>query len=1094
MQFHLPPLLSLTSRKLTPTLLLFTLACTCVSAQTKLFYQPALSQDHIAFNYAGDLWVADRDGSDPRRLTIADGNESNPVFSADGKTIAFSGNYDGNTDVFTVPVTGGIPKRLTWHPDPDRALGYHPTDGRIVFGSNRALTTRGHQHLYLVSPDGGYPERLSVPTAWNATYSPDGNYLAYNPLPAAFTQWKNYRGGRFSRIWIQNLADDSVVEIPTEGSNDVQPQWVGGKVYFRSDRAGEFNLFVFDPATKQVEQLTEYKDFPILDLGADAGALIWARGGELELYNPTTKRTTTLGLDIQADILEVRPKFVSGRQHLRSMGLSPDAERIVADFRGEILTAPVDKGYVKNLTNTPGAHETYPEWSPDGRTIAYFSDASGEHALHLYDVAGGNAREVRLNGTGFYAHPHWSPDSKNLAFVDNGRNLYTINVASGTTTKVAMDDNFFPGAYRDLFGSWSHDGKWLAYSKITATNFQQAYVYDLATKTSTAVSDGYSNVIEPTFSADGKYLYLSASTDAGPAINWFQQSNNDGQVTNAIFLVTLQKETVSPFKSQDDEVAIEQESGDGEEEPDEDEEDSDDDDDDDDDEAEALVIDLEGIQQRIIDVPIEVGNHDNLAATESGLLFITRTETGNKMMHFSVEDREASEVMDADGFQLSPGGGKMVVSTNGGFYVGDTGAKAEDQLDLSGLRVKIDPKAEWRNVFNEAWRVNRDFFYDPDMHGVDWGAAKEKYEPFLEHVNTQRDLYEVMTWLMSDLGVGHHRFSSPNELADSPDDVSGGVLGADLAVENGRYRIKKIYGGLNWNPDLRSPLTEPGVNVSEGEYILAVDGRDVAGTDNIHRFFEDKANRLVRLTISPNADGSDARVVEVTTIEDEYQLRNRAWVEGNLARVTEATNGRVAYVYVPNTAGAGHQYFKRYFYPQVDREAIIVDERFNGGGQIADYYVELLSRPYQNSWTYRYGNTQQGPLAAIHGPKVLLANEMAGSGGDLFPYLWRSYGLGPIVGKRTWGGLVGVLGYPEFIDGGSVTAPNVAFWDKDGYRVENEGVAPDIDVDQFPADMKDGRDPQLERAISEILKMLDENPPVERAQPEFEKRGAGLRR
>lgn len=1071
-------------------LLLATLLCTSVSAQTKLLHQPTLSQTHLAFTYANDLWVANRDGSQPRRLTIDEGRERNPVFSRDGQTIAFSAQYDGNTDVFTIPVAGGVPERLTWHPDPDSPTDFHPTDGRILFGSPRHIATRGHNHLFLMSPDGGHPEDLGIPTAHNATFSADGKYVAYNPLPEAFTQWKNYRGGRFSRIWIQQLSDNSVVEIPTKGSNDVQPQWVNGLVYFRSDRDGEFNLYSFDPKSKKVEKLTSLTDFPILDLGAGAGSLIVEQAGFLHTFDPATKRLTKLNINIQTDLLEVRPRIVSGRQHLRSMTISPNGKRVVADYRGDILTAPASKGDVQNLTMTPGTHESYPEWSPDGTTIAYFSDASGEHQLHLYDVATKKAREVILSGAGFYAHPHWSPDSKKVAFVDNSRALYVLTVASGKVLKVDQDDTYFPGVYRDLFGSWSHDSEWLAYSKKLPTNFERAYVYELSSSKSTPVSDGYSNVTEPIFSKDGKYLYLSVSTDAGPIVDWFQQSNNDADISNSIYLLTLQSETISPLKKRNDQEVLD--AAEEEESDDEEEEDDDDDEKDDDDEAEEkLRIDFSDINQRIVDLPMSPGQYGNLTATEDGLLYISSNDEGAKMMHFSLEELEAKEVMEADGFSVSGSGKKMLVSHQGSHFIGDTGKKASDRLDVSGMRVKSDPRAEWANVFQEAWRVNRDFFYDPNMHGVDWEAARKKYEPFLADVTTQDDLYEVMRWMMSELGVGHHRFSGPAPLTDRPEYIPGGLLGADLEVANGRYRIKKIFGGLNWNPDLRSPLTEPGVNVKEGEYIIAVNGMDVVGTDNFYRFFEDKAGHLVTLTVSPNADGRNPRMVEVTTIRDEYQLRNRAWVEGNLARVAEATEGRVAYVYVPNTAGAGHEYFKRYFFPQVDREAIIVDERFNAGGQISDYYVELLSRPYQNSWTFRYGQDQSGPLAAIHGPKVLLANEMAGSGGDEFPYLWRKYGLGPIVGKRTWGGLVGVLGFPDFIDGGSVTAPNVGFWDKDGYRVENEGIAPDIEVDQLPQQMVDGRDPQLERAITEILKLLEEKPAPVWERPAFEKRGSG---
>jgi tricorn protease len=1057
-----------------------------LSAQgpTRMLSQPALSEDHVVFTYANDLWIADRDGQNPRRLTIDEGTEAMPVFSNDGKLIAFSGEYDGNVDVFTVPASGGIPKRLTWHPGNDNVADFTPDGKGILYATRRASFSRTHAKPYTVGLDGGYPEPLGVPTAYNGTYSPDGKYLAYNPLPEAFRQWKNYRGGRFSRIWIQDLADNSVEEIPIpeSGANDVQPQWIDGKVYFRSDRNGEFNLYVYDPATKAVEQLTDYEDFPILDLGSGAGDLVYAQEGWLHIFDPATKQFNRIDININTDLLERRPRIVSGRRHIRSGGVSPSAARVVMDYRGDILTAPVEDGDVVNLTNTPDVHESYPAWSPNGKTIAYFSDASGEHQLHLYDVKSKKAREVKLGGTGFYAYPHWAPNSERLCLVDNGRNLYVVEAASGKVSKVDADDHYFPGAYRDLFGSWSHDSRWLAYTKMTETNFEQALVYDTETGTVKPVSDGLSNVTEPTFSPDGQYLYLAASTDAGPVVNWFQQSSADMQSSNAIYLVTLRKDIVSPLKRNNDEEVIEdeEETDDAGEESGEEEDDS-------------MKIDFDGIENRIIDLPVPSGNYYNLAATKSGLLFISQGENGGQMMSFSLDSREAKPVMATNGFEIAGKGDKMLFVRNGRWGVAPVGKKSDEFIDLSGLRVKVDPMAEWKNIFYEAWRVNRDYFYDPGMHGVDWEAMKKKYEVFLPHVTSQDDLYAVMRWMMSELGVGHHRFSGPAPLTDSPDRVSGGMLGADYEVVNDRYRIKKIYGGLNWNPDMRSPLTEPGVNVSEGEYILAVDGENLAGSDNIFRLFEDKANRNVTLTVGPNPDGSGARDVVVTTIRSEYSLRNRDWVEGNLRRVHEATDGRVAYVYVPNTAGAGHAYFKRYFFPQVDKEAIIVDERFNGGGQIADYYVELLSRPYQNSWTYRYGKDQHAPLAAIHGPKVLLVNEAAGSGGDLFPYLWRQYDLGPIIGKRTWGGLVGVLGYPEFIDGGSVTAPNVAFWDKDGYRVENEGVTPDIDVDQLPAEVMEGRDPQLERAIEEILKMLDSNPAPTYQRPPFEKRGAGLR-
>jgi tricorn protease len=1064
-------------------------------AQSRLLADPAISKNHIAFSYAGDLWVADRAGANPRRLTIDDGLEVAPVFSPDGKTLAFTAQYDGNFDVYTVPITGGIPKRLTWHPGPDAARDFTPDGKNVLFTSRRDVFTNRFNHAFTIGLNGGAATPLGIPTINEAAYSADGKHLAYTPLGDRFSMWKNYRGGTISRIWVMKLSDKSVVEIPKPagGCNDTQPQWIDGKVYFMSDRNREFNLFVFDPATKAVAQLTKFSDFPVLHINAGDGQIILEQAGYLHIFDPTTAKQQRLDIELNADIVDVRPHWVSGSENVRNAGASPSGKRVVADFRGEILTAPAENGDVVNLSNTPGVHETHPSWSPDGKTIAYFSDASGEYALHLYDNQTKKARPIRLSGSGFYAFPHWSPDSKKIAFVDNGRALYVLDVASGKVSKVDSDDAYFPGDYRDLFGSWSKDGKWLAYAKITGTNFERAYIHHLKTGENKAVSDPLANVTEPTFDASGKYLYLSVSTDAGPVVNWFQQSSNDMEITNDIYLLTLQNDEVSPLIRRNDleEIADEEEEEGAAAGADKEVEESKEE------EAEVMPIriDFDGLESRIVHLPIGNGNFSNLESAKDGeLLYLSRNDEGTILHRYSLNDREDTELMPAvNWFEVTGDGEHLFLGSKGMWAITDIASPAAKDLkspDSYNMKVKVEPLAEFRNIFNEMWRVNRDYFYDSGMHGVDWLAMKQKYEVFLPEVKTRPDLYRVMEWMGSELGVGHHRFGNRGNRLTDPDEVGGGLLGADLEVADNRYRITKIYGGLNWNGDLRSPLTEPGVNVKAGEYILAVDGEEVLGTDNFYRFFEEKVDRLVELKVGPNADGTDARKVTVTPIDDEYALRNRDWVEGNIKKVDEATGGQVAYVYVPNTGSGGFEYFKRYFFPQVNKQAIIVDERFNGGGQIADYYIEHLMRPYQNSWTYRYGKDQHAPVAAIYGPKVLLIDETAGSGGDLFPYLWRKNKLGPIIGKRTWGGLVGVLGFPEFIDGGSVTAPNVGFWDKDGYRVENEGVAPDIEVEQWPAEVMAGKDPQLERAIAEILKSLKANPPVTPKRPPFEKRGS----
>lgn len=1068
------------------TLALILSAFTLLPAQTRMVSDPAISDAHIAFAYAGDLWVAGRDGSNPRRLTVDDGVAARPLFSPDGKTIAFTGQYDGNIDVYTVPTIGGIPKRLTWHPSQDITRDWTPDGKNVLFASRRDVFTGAFTLGYTIGTEGGAATPLNIPTMNHAKYSKDGKYLAYTPLRDRFGMWKNYRGGTIARIWIMNMTDNSVVEIPKPegGSNDTQPQWINGKVYFLSDRNKEFNVFVYDPATKAVTQLTKFKDFPVLNLNAGGGRLIFEQAGYLHDMDSATGKHQRINLTINTDILDVRPYWIDDTDNIRELAPSPSGKRIVADFRGEILTVPADEGDMVNLTNTPGVHETYPRWSPDGKTIAYFSDASGEHALHLYDSQTKKARAIPLNGAGFYANIHWSPDNKRLTFVDNSRTLYLLDVTAGSVKKVDADNLYTPSDYRDLFGSWSHDGNWLAYTKIGSNNFERAYLYDVSTGSSRAVSDPLADVTSPTFDQSGKYLYLVASTDAGPVRNWFQQSSNDMRSTNSIYLLTLQKETVSPLIRQNDVEEITEDEEKEEESEGESEE-----------EEKPLRIDFDGLANRIIHLPISGGNYGNLASTAEGeLLYINYDrDSGNTLHKYSLSEREGKELMPASWFELADGGRHLLVGHQGNWGMTSVSSPAAKDLKPAGaygMKVKIEPLTEFPNIFNEMWRVNRDYFYDPGMHGVDWDAMKKKYAVFLPEVKTRPDLYRVMEWMGSELGVGHHRFGSRGTRLDDPNRVGGGLLGADYKVENGRYRITKIYGGLNWNGNLRSPLTEPGINVEEGEYILAVDGENVAGTDNFHRFFEAKADRLVELTVGPNADGSGSRTVTVTPVSGDYSLRNRDWVEGNIAKVDAATNGQVAYVYVPNTAYGGFAYFKRYFFPQVNKKAVIVDERFNGGGQIADYYIEHLTRPYQNSWTYRYGEDQHAPVASIHGPKVLLTDETAGSGGDLFPYLWRKNKLGPIIGKRTWGGLVGVLGYPTFIDGGSVTAPNVGFWDKDGYRVENEGVAPDIEVEQWPVEVMQGKDPQLERAIQEVMKSLKADPVVEPQRPPFEKRGS----
>jgi tricorn protease len=1057
---------------------------------TRFLSQPAVSAKHIAFVYADDLWIADLDGKNVRRLTSDIGVESHPVFSPDGKTIAFSAQYDGNTDVYTLPVAGGQPKRLTWHPGADIVRGLTPDGKAVVFSSARHVFTNRFTQLFTVPLTGGMPTQLPLPNGVQAAFSPDGERIAYTPLSDRSTQWKHYRGGTHSRIWIYRKSDHGVEQIPQPKGrcNDLDPQWIGDSVYFRSDRNGEYNLFAYDPQAKKVKPLTAHDDFPVLNVGACGGKLIYEQAGYLHLYDLDKAESKQLKIGVATDLVEARPRFVKGAKYIRNAGLSPSGARAVFEFRGEIVTVPAEKGDPRNLTRSPAAHDRSPAWSPDGKSIAWFTDESGEYQLHVRAANGkGKVKKFPLDGAGFYELPVWSPDSEKIAFVDNSMSLFWIDLETGKVKKIASEPNYGPDRMRSLRPAWSPDSKWIVYALGNKAAYHTVYGHDLATGKSKAITDGLSDAVDPVFDAGGKYLYFLASTDAGPVNQWFAQSNADMLVRRSIYLVVLKKGTPSPLAREQDEEKLDKTKP---KEPKDPKPAS---------KSEPVVIHFDGIDQRIIAVPEPAGLYSSLQAGAAGQLFYLeaspepgradRVPRGAALRRFDLDKRKSETVTSgAAAYFLSADGKKaLVFSLPETWSIIGTSAKAEPgkgKLKIDAVEVRIEPRAEWQQIFDEAWRINRDYFYDPGMHGADWNAIRAKYRAFLPHLATRGDLDLVIRWMLSELAVGHSN-TGPGERLHERKTVPGGLLGADYEIANDRYRFKKVFGGLNWSPELRSPLTAPGVEVKAGEYLLAVRGVDVKPPTEIYSLFENTAGKSIEITVGPNADGKDSRTVTVEPLADESALRNRDWVEGNLKKVHKATNGRVAYVYVPNTAALGHAYFKRYFFPQADKDAIIVDERFNGGGQVADYYIDHLRRPFTAMWATRYGEDLKTPGAAILGPKVMIIDETAGSGGDLLPWMFRKYKIGPLVGKRTWGGLVGILGFPVLMDGGRVTAPNLAIWTQDGFVVENEGVPPDVEVEQTPADVIAGRDPQLEKAIAIVLKELKNNPPARMKRPEF---------
>ena len=1085
------------------------------TADTKMLTQPAISASSIAFIYAGDLFVANTDGSNVRRLTTDDGTESNPVFSPDGKTIAFSAQYDGNTDVYTVPLTGGAPVRLTWHPGADVVQSFTPDGKAILFTSQRATFTGRYSQLFTVPAAGGMEEQLPIPNAARAAYSPDGQRIAYNPITGRYLQWKNYRGGTAQRLWLYDTNGHGIEKIPqpAERSNDTDPMWIGDAVFFRSDRAGEFNIFAYDGKTRRVRQVTSHTDFPVLNASAGGGRIVYEQAGVLHVLDSASSKAQRLTIGVTSDMRETRARYARGVRWIREAALSPTGARAVFGFRGEIVTVPGEKGDVRNLTNTPGGHDRDPAWSPDGRSIAWFSDVSGEYQLYIGSQDGkGEPRAIKVAGEGFYSAPVWSPDSQRVAYFDNSLSVYWLDVKSGAAKKIASQPIYAPNIY--ISYAWSPDSKWLAYAMDNAASITTVHVYSTEQAKSFQVSDGLSDVSNPQFDKSGKYLYFFASTDAGPVKDWFAQSNADMRQSSGIYLAVLPNDVVSPIaKETDEEKAAGGEPrspGDTPEKPGEKpaERPAEKPTDKPAEEPAAAQtekpggkppapkfrIDFEGLEYRILHLPVTAGTLSNLQVGAPGHIYYLRTsDNATSLNRYDLNTRKNETLVpSASDYVVSADAKKLLYRSGANWSIVPTTRAiqpAEGRLAVDAIEVRIDPPQECKQIFNEAWRINRDYFYAPNMHGIDWAKEKQKYAAFLPHVATRTDLNRLMQWMSSELAVGHHTVGGGDSLTE-PRTIPGGLLGADYEVANGRYRLKKVFGGLNWNSQLRAPLTEPGVNAKAGEYLLAVNGRQLRPPTNVYSVFENTAGKIVEVTLGPNADGSGSRTVQVVPIGNEAALRNRDWVEGNLKKVDKATGGRVAYVYVPNTTTAGHTYFKRYFYPQVNKQAVIIDERFNSGGSVADYYIDILQRPFIANWAMRYGADLKTPFASIQGPKAMVIDETASSGGDLLPWMFRKFKIGTLVGQRTWGGLVGTLGYPVLMDGGSITAPNLAIWTaEDGWVVENEGVPPDIEVEQTPADVIAGRDPQLEKAIEVVMAELKKSPPVTARRPAYPVRG-----
>lgn len=1054
------------------------------SAQgTLLLRQPALSAEHLAFVYAGDLWIANRDGSAPRRLTSHAAEENTPIFSPDGSHIAYTASYDDNIDVYVIAVDGGQPQRLTWHPAADIPLGWSADGSAVALVSNRETDQGRSGQLYNASLAGGLPQKQMQARIYRGAWDAEGKRLAYiafgagyNGLFGGSAGWRGYRGGTTPSIRILDPQKNTVTAIPGERVTDFNPFWLDGQVYFLSDREDTtFNLYRYDPASAAITRLSHETQWDIHSAAGHDGTVVYEAGGALKRLDLGSGEVHPLPVQITPDLPQLQPEWKSVAANIESIGISPSGKRALITARGEVFSLPAKDGSARNLSASEGVREYSALWSPDGNQIAWIVDGRDGQNLVLADQHGKpTARHYRL-GPHFYTLLAWHAEKKRIAFTDNHLGLHSIDLGSGTITDIAS------GARRDTIdAAFSPDGQWLAYTREQPNFNRDLLLYEFASGKSQRISDGMADVTAPTFSRDGKVLYFAASTNSGPIQVGLNMSSQERPYRAGIYAAVLTADGRSPVapRSGDENAADDKADADNKDTKPADKK-----------PAPVHVV-LDGIAGRIVSLPVPEGNYSLLqVGSDDNLYFLeqpqpgatvappqTPPETGSQLRRFEFKTGELTTVLkDLSDFRISADGKQVLVRQAADkLAVAELGKDKElkpEPVDLAGLRLRIDPHREWAQIFDDVWRMEKEFFYADNLHGLDWDAVYARYRPLLAHVGRREDLNQLLVEMIAELRVGHNRVAGGDVYKSDGPKV--GLLGANFSIDNGHYRIDRIYDGERWNPFLRGPLATPGNAAHAGEYLLAIAGQPLAAGDNLFARLQNTIDQQLTLRVGPNADGRNARDIVVRPIASEAELRLWSWVEGNRRWVDQASAGKVGYIYLPNTAGAGYTFFNRMFFNQIDKQALIIDERGNGGGQAANYIVEMLSRRHLSGWKDRDGLPYNTPAGALHGPKLMMIDQDAGSGGDYLPYAFREAGIGPLLGARTWGGLIGIYTNPPLVDGGTLTVPFFRFYDAKGrWSVENEGVAPDIAVELDPLATNAGRDSQLERASAEIQKML----------------------
>jgi tricorn protease len=1066
-----------------------------ISAQVnaRMFQYPDVSQTNITFTYGGDVWIAAKEGGTAYKLTSAKGTELFARFSPDGKQIAFSGNYNGNVDVYVMPSMGGLPKRITHHGMTDRLVDWSPDGNFLLFASSRESGKQRFNQFYMVSKNGGFPDKLSLPYAEFGMISPDGKQIAYTPKTRAFRTWKRYQGGMAADIFIFNLENSSSENITNNIANDEFPMWSGNKIYFLSDRGENKrnNLWVYDLSTKQTKQVTNFSEFDIHFPSIGNNEIIFVAGGSLFLLDLSTEKYREVKINVVTDESTLMARNENVEKMIQNLSLSYNGNRTLIEARGEIFSVPTENGPVINLTQSSGVAERYPAYSPDGKYAAYFSDRSGEYELTIRDLEK-PASEKKLTdlGPGFRYKLFWSPNSKSLAFIDQTMTIYIYDMNKDKTIKVDEQKWMYEGDLQNFSVSWSSDSRYLAYGKELDNRSTAIAIFDTKDEKVHQVTSGYYNDANPVFDPAGKYLFLLTNRNLQPVYGDFDNTwiyPNSKQIA----AIALTKDILSPLSPKNDSSIVKKD----EEKKDDETKDQKKADKKDEPKIKEVKIDFDGFENRLVILPPAAGNFANLQAVAGKVIFHRTPNSGSadkkkSVVYYDLDKREEKTIVDdADAFQISADDKKILVTKQNSFSVVDIAPdqKLDKKLPTNQLEMTVVPRDEWKQIFTDVWRLQRDFFYDKNMHGVDWDAMKKQYGELVDNAVTRGDVNYIIGELIAELNASHtYRGGGDDE---TPLRRQVGYLGVDWELDGDAFKIKRIIDGAPWDSEVRSPLLESGLKVKAGDYVLAVNGVAVDVTKDPWSAFEGLADKTIELTINdkPSLDG--ARNIIVKTMSDETRLRNLEWIESNRKRVDEATGGKIGYVYVPSTGIDGQDELVRQFRAQFNKEGLIIDERFNNGGQIPDRFIELLNRNPLAFWAVRDGATWQWPVVANFGPKVMLINGWSGSGGDAFPDYFRKAGLGPLVGSRTWGGLIGITGAPNLIDGGSVTVPTFRMYDPDGnWFKEGHGVDPDIEVPEDLTTLSKGVDVQLEKAIEEVMRLHKSNPPVNPKQPPYEKR------